>query len=116
MVHLRGGAPIRSIADRRDDRFLEFTAEETVALYSIIEGTAETTGEVFFQSLVQYLATAIDAQYAFVAEFAAVNSRARTLAYWTKDRIAQNIEFDLAGTPCEEVVAGALGKLGSERH
>ncbi len=32
----------------------------------------------------------------------------RTLAYWTKDRIAGNIEFNLAGTPCEEVIAGAL--------
>ncbi len=32
----------------------------------------------------------------------------RTLAYWTKDCIAGNIEFNLAGTPCEEVIAGAL--------
>jgi PAS domain S-box-containing protein len=85
-----------------------FTAEEAAAFRAIIEATAESTGEVFFRSLVEHLATAIGVQYAFVAEFAKVNSRVRTLAYWTRDRIGENIEFDLADTPCEDVVRGAL--------
>lgn len=108
MIHLQDRTSAPSIADRGDDGFLELTAEESVALRAIIEGTAESTGEAFFQSLVRHLAIAIGAQYVFVAEFAAVNTRARTLAYWARDRIAENIEFDLMGTPCEEVVAGAL--------
>jgi PAS domain S-box-containing protein len=76
------------------------------ALRAIVEGTAEQTGESFFQALVQHLASAMNVSYAFVAEFAGKKSRVRTLAYWAKGRIVPNIEFELAGTPCEEVLGG----------
>jgi PAS domain S-box-containing protein len=82
--------------------------EEIAALRAIVEGTAHSTGEVFFQSLVRHLAAGLKVSYAFVAEFADINTRARTLAYWAKDRIAENIEWELAGTPCENVVHGSL--------
>ena len=108
MVHVRDGVSVPSIGDRGEDHSLGFTAEDAVALRAIVEGTAESTGEAFFHSLVEHLATALGVQYAFVAEFAEASSRVRTLAYWTKDRIVENIEFELAGTPCEDVVAGAL--------
>src|SRR5258708_34818126 len=82
--------------------------EEIVALRAIVEGTARSTGEVFFESLVKHLASAIGVSYAFVAEFAGVATRVRTLAYWGKGELRENIEFDLAGTPCEDVVRGGL--------
>jgi formate hydrogenlyase transcriptional activator len=82
--------------------------EEIVALRAIVEGTARSTGEVFFESLVKHLATAIGASYAFVAEFAGVATRVRTLAYWGKGELLSNVEFDLEGTPCEDVVRGGL--------
>jgi PAS domain S-box-containing protein len=82
--------------------------DEVGALKAIVEGTARNTGEEFFQSLVRHLSRAIDVHYAFVAEFAEVNTRARTLAYWFRDRIHPNVEFDLDGTPCEDVVKGSL--------
>jgi PAS domain S-box-containing protein len=82
--------------------------DELAALKAIVEGTARKTGEEFFQSLVRNLSRAIDVRYAFVAEFADVNTRVRTLAYWFRDRSHPNIEFDLAGTPCEDVVKGNL--------
>jgi PAS domain S-box-containing protein len=87
---------------------MELTVDDAEAFLAIVEGTAESTGEAFFDSLVEHLAKALGVQYAFIAEFADVNSRVRTLAYWMKDRIAENIEFDLPGTPCEDVVGGAL--------
>ncbi len=93
---------------QENDGLSELTSGEINALREIVEATAESTGEAFFQSLVEHLATAIQVQYAFVAEFAQVPTRVRTLAYWTKDRIAGNIAFNLAGTPCEEVIAGAV--------
>src|SRR5262245_61716025 len=40
-------------------------AEELAALRAIVEGTASSTGEEFFQSLVRHLSRAIDARYAF---------------------------------------------------
>ncbi|HEX3448647.1 MAG TPA: sigma 54-interacting transcriptional regulator, partial [Isosphaeraceae bacterium] len=82
--------------------------DEIAALRAIVEGTARNTGEVFFESLVRHLARAIDVSYAFVAEFAGSNERVRTLAYWSKGKLRENVEYDLAGTPCEDVVRGGL--------
>ena len=50
----------------------------------------------------------MDAAYAFVAEFAGSETRVRTIAYFGQDRLLENVEWDLAGTPCEEVVKGNL--------
>ena len=87
----------------------DFTVHEDLrTLRAVVEGTARGTGQEFFQSLVRHLASAIDVHYAFVAEFADVNTRIRTLAYWAGDRIHENIEYELAGTPCEDVVSGGL--------
>jgi formate hydrogenlyase transcriptional activator len=83
-------------------------SEEISALRAIVEGTAHQTGQEFFQSLVRNLAAAIGVRHAFVAEFAEVKTRVCTLAYWAKDGIEDNIEWDLAGTPCEDVVRGSL--------
>jgi PAS domain S-box-containing protein len=83
------------------------STDELAALHAIVEGTARHTGQEFFQSLVRHLATSVGTRYAFVAEFI-VGTRARTLAFWHRDRIADNYEWDVAGTPCEDVVHGNL--------
>jgi formate hydrogenlyase transcriptional activator len=82
-------------------------ADEVAALRAIVEGTARETGEAFFQSLVRHLAEAIGVRYAFVAEFVGT-TRVRSISYWFRDRIVDNVEWDLAGTPCEAVVRGNL--------
>jgi hypothetical protein len=81
--------------------------DELAALRAIAEGTAPHTGQEFFQSLVRHLAPAVGARYAFVAVFAG-GTRARTLAFWSRDRITDNIEWDVIGTPCEDVMRGNL--------
>src|SRR6516162_5589027 len=83
------------------------SSDELAALRAIVEGTAGHTAQEFFQSLVRHLAAAVGARYAFVAEFAS-GTRARTLAFWFRDRITDNVEWDVIGTPCEEVVRGNL--------
>lgn len=80
---------------------------EMEMLRALVEGTAGETGVAFLQSLVRNLAAAVGTRYAFVAEFAG-ELRARTLAFWFRDGVADNIEWDVHGTPCEEVVQGAL--------
>ena len=80
---------------------------DAVALQAIAEGTAQSTGAEFFQKLVRHLASALGVDYAMVAEFVGGN-RVRTLAYWQRERIADNVEYDLPGTPCEDVVRGKL--------
>jgi PAS domain S-box-containing protein len=81
--------------------------DELAALRAIVEGTARSTGDEFFKTLVRHLASALGVQHAMVAEFV-TESRVRALAYWQVDRIVPGVEYDLAGTPCEDVARGGL--------
>ena len=84
-------------------------AEAESALRSILVGTGAATGEEFFRTLVQHLATALHVRYAFAAELTDPESeRVRTLAVWAGGGFAENFEYDLAGTPCEHVYEKGL--------
>ena len=72
----------------------------------IVEGTASSTGDEFFHSLVSKLADVLRVRYAFVSEFVEGNRRVRTLAFWTGEGFLDNFEYDLADTPCEQVLSG----------
>src|SRR5437764_12166867 len=90
-----------------DSRANQDLSDELAALRAVAEGTARHTGQEFFSSLVRHLAAAAGTRYAFVAVFAG-GTRVRTLAFWSRGRIADNIEWDVIGTPCEDVVRGNL--------
>jgi len=77
-------------------------------LRSLVEGTAAASGDEFFQALVKHLARALGVRFAFVAEFADSPGWVRTLAFWSGDNLRENVEYELAGTPCEEVVRGGV--------
>ena len=80
-------------------------AEEAFRL--VVVGTAGTTGSDFFHSLVQHMAQALGARYAFVTT-CDDQKRARTLAVWKGDGFGENFEFDIADTPCERVLHGEV--------
>jgi signal transduction histidine kinase len=73
----------------------------------IVVGTAATTGDDFFQSLVKHMAQALRARYAFVTT-CDDQKRARTLAFWKGDGFGENFDFDIADTPCERVLHGEV--------
>lgn len=74
-------------------------------LFRVAEGTALDVREDFFRSLVRHFAAALQVREAFVTACAdSPASRVRTLAYWSGQGFADNIEFDLADTPCERVI------------
>src|SRR5207249_7333372 len=104
--HPRGG--IRrgavSVSDRQDRQALP----EDAALRTIVEGVESATGERFFASLVEHLAVALGVQYAFVSELSQDRQRFRTLALWGRGRLLDNLEFPVAGTPCEAVLNGEM--------
>ena len=81
--------------------------EEVEALRRVVEGTVRATGEEFFRSLVEHLAGAMRVNWAFVAEFCG-EGRVRTRAFWARDKFIGPEEWDVAGTPCEDVVKGKL--------
>ena len=73
----------------------------------IVVGTAATTGNDFFQSLVKHMAQALRARYAFVTT-CDDHKHARTLAFWKGDGFGENFDFDIADTPCERVLHGEV--------
>lgn len=82
-------------------------AEQT--LYELAKATANVTGDTFFRTLVDRLAKVFGARSVFVTECAnQAMTRVRTLARMRDNQIVENIEFDLAGTPCEGVIGGAV--------
>jgi PAS domain S-box-containing protein len=74
-------------------------------LQALLEGTSSVTGEQFFPALVCALAGAFGVRHAFVTELLGDKPpRLRILAIWTGDRLGNPIEYDLARTPCENVI------------
>ena len=62
-------------------------------------------GDEACRALVQRFALVVGTREAFLTECANFpTTRVRMLAYWCDDRFVPNVEFDLAGTPCEDVV------------
>ncbi len=90
----------KQITERKD-------AEETLQM--IVAGTASVTGNKFFSALVQNLATALNVSYVMVSK--TVNNSVpslKTLAFWTMTSLAENIEYELIGTPCQIVLKNQL--------
>jgi PAS domain S-box-containing protein len=77
------------------------------ALRLIVVGTAATTGNDFFQSLVKHMAQVLRARYAFVTT-CDDQKHARTLAFWKGDGFGENFDFDIANTPCKPVLQGEV--------
>ncbi|MDN5941209.1 MAG: PAS domain S-box protein [Nitrospira sp.] len=72
---------------------------------SIAEGISTATGHIFFHSLMKHLAESLGADYAFIGELMKGHpGRVRTVVVWGRGRLADNFEYDLAGTPCADVV------------
>ncbi len=82
------------------------TGPSLSTLRAIVDGTASVVGGDFFQELVRHLVRCVDVPIAFVCEIADPDrSRARTCALFCNGEFQPNFEYDLAGTPCEGVVA-----------
>jgi len=72
------------------------------------QGTAGHTGQAFFNHLVCCLARALNADCAFVSSFSQDRKTACVRAFWEVDRLVDNFEYTLAGTPCEVVLQGDI--------
>jgi PAS domain S-box-containing protein len=89
------------------------------ALLEIVEGTSAELGADFFRSLVRHLAGTFGVRYALLGEVMEdAPDRVRTLAAWVGDDFGENFEYELAGTPCENVVGKTtcLYESGVQEH
>jgi PAS domain S-box-containing protein len=78
-------------------------------LRAIMEGTAGVTGADFFPSLVRHLASALRVRFAFVTESVdGANTRVRSLAFWKGEGFGERFEYEVTGTPCQEVLEGKV--------
>ena len=78
-------------------------------LQLMVEGTASDTGSDFFSSCVRCLSKILQVPYAAITQCSDKTlSKAQTLAFWTGESWGKNFEYDIAGTPCENLVTGKV--------
>ena len=74
----------------------------------IAEGVSGETGEGFFRSLVRHLARALDAEFVLAGVLKKEGGSIATLAAYADGAEAPAFEYDLAGTPCANVIEQRL--------
>ncbi len=85
-------------------------------LYHIAATTSLETGGEFFRALIRQLALAINVRCSFITEcLDDPPSEVRTLAYWDHGEFVDNLRYELAGTPCEQVIQEGHASLISEK-
>ncbi len=81
------------------------------SLHGLSERVSSLRGEEFFTELARSLAIALGVSEAFITECMNYpTTRVHMLAHWKNPTAMPSSEFDLAGTPCEDVI-GTGGEL-----
>lgn len=71
-------------------------------LVGIAEGLSVAAGDQFFRHIVRNFAEVLDVRFAFITEcMDQPPTRVRMLAAWMDGQYSRNLEYDLAGTPCD---------------
>lgn len=77
-------------------------------LYFIAQQGWAETGKAYFNTLVEFLGKSLDVEYALVDELMPGGTRAKTIGLYANGAVVHNIEYDLATTPCENVMCKKL--------
>lgn len=70
----------------------------------LLESTSRVTGNDFFRGLARGIAQALDVKAGFVGVLRPDRLVVQTSAVWWGDGFRDNFDYELAGTPCEQVV------------
>jgi PAS domain S-box-containing protein len=90
--------------------YTDITARKQVqqVLLELADGLTGLRGDAAYAALVQQFAAIAGAREVFLTECCNYPAtRVRMLAHWYMGQFAPREEFDLAGTPCEEVILSA---------
>ncbi|MBH0184658.1 MAG: hypothetical protein HP477_04330, partial [Nitrospira sp.] len=87
---------------RHRDREFQDLREQSQQLRALIAGTADGTGEDFFQALVTHLTSVLGVQYAVIGEVRqdTGTKKIHTMAVAAGGALVDNFEYDLLHTPC----------------
>ena len=84
-------------------------------LRSTIDSVCAATGDAFFRSLAEHLADSLQVRYVLIGELSKNKTdTVNTVIFLSGGRIAQNFEYCLANTPCENVVRQEMRCYPSE--
>ena len=98
--HIDGGDHYYCIA-----RIISQADQSERLLNLVAEATASHTGEPFFRTLMEHMAKVMHVRHAFITEcLDQAPTRVRMLAFWSAEDFAENLEYDLSGTPCDLVI------------
>jgi len=74
-------------------------------LFEVMKGTERHSGTDFLESSIEAIAKMLGIDYAFIGKLiGGKQASVRTLSFWEKTRIGNNFTYQLAGTPCENVI------------
>jgi len=74
-------------------------------LLGIARGLSEARGDSFFRMLVKNFAEVLGTRMAFICQCIDYpTTRVRMLGWWNEGAFVDNIDFELEGTPCNEVI------------
>ncbi len=71
----------------------------------LLESTARSSGEAFFRGLASGIAASLGMKYGMVGVLQPGGTLMRSLALWAGGKWLDNFEYDLAGTPCANVMS-----------
>jgi len=75
-----------------------------IALKKIVEGTSESTGQQFFESLVKNLGEILGVHGVWITEYLEDQNRLRALSFFLDGKFVDEYEYKVTGTPCEPVL------------
>ncbi len=89
--------------NREDSAHISDPQQFVTKLRRVIDNTSSAIGNEYFRCLAEQLSEAFNVEYVTIAEPVSSSSRMRTLAYYYRDSIVPNIEYESLDTPCENV-------------
>lgn len=86
-------------------------------LTQLIAATAAVTGEDYYPALAEQLAQVLDIRYVLIGEVVdwdddGLPQRVRSLCFWAGNGVVDNFEYELAGTPCGQLLKQASHSSG----
>ncbi|MFB2892872.1 PAS domain-containing protein [Aerosakkonemataceae cyanobacterium BLCC-F50] len=80
-------------------------AQIDAAILEVTQGVSGVTGKAFFFALAQNISKTLGVNYACISLLINENPEmVKTIAFCTQGEIVENVEYELEGTPCLEVI------------